>query len=78
MVSTLCVCASLPTARSGGGDDAIGNNNNNKKLMLLFSHPNFCGLSLRMKKKKYKIGCVFVSSKRKRIRQRRNPLGNEK
>lgn len=75
----MCVCASLPTARSGGGDDdAIGNNN--KKLMLLFSHPNFCGLytSLRMKKKKYKIGCAFVSSKRKRIRQRRNPLGNEK
>lgn len=63
MVSTLCVCASLPTARSGGGDDnAIGNNNNNKKIMLLFSHPNFCGLytSLRMKKKKYKIGCVCL------------------
>lgn len=51
----MCVCASLPTARSGGGDDAIGNNNN-KKIMLLFSHPNFCGLytSLRMKKKNTK------------------------
>lgn len=40
MVSTL-----HPSEPQKRGDDDAKGTSNNKKFMLLFSHPNFCGLS---------------------------------